>query len=62
MGTVHMGGLNEAARSHSISERIDGDADHKTLDGLGIELAERRVRPSDHAGCHGVLPVWLGAL
>src|SRR5713101_3739972 len=47
--------IDVRGRDTGISERVDGDADHKTLDGLGIELAERRVRPSDDAGCHGVL-------
>ena len=26
---------------------------NEALDGFGIELAERRMRPSDDAGCHG---------
>src|SRR6266571_8352241 len=39
-----------------IGECVGSDPDHQALDGLGIELAERRVRPSDDAGCHGHSP------
>ena len=48
---VDIGGGNAGVR-----QRFVGDADHEALDGLGIELAERRMRPSDDAGCHGRSP------
>jgi hypothetical protein len=44
------------SRNAGIGERFVGDTDHKAFDGLGVELAERRVRPSDDAGCHGRSP------
>ena len=33
-------------------QRLVGDADDQALDGLGIELAEGRVRPADDTGGH----------
>src|SRR5450759_2512923 len=48
--------IDIGSRNAGVGERVDGDADHEALDGLGIELAERRVRPSNDTGCHGVLP------
>src|SRR6202171_5597674 len=46
-----------AGGNTGVSERLVGDADHQALHGLGIELAERRMRPSDDAGCHGCSPI-----
>jgi hypothetical protein len=43
-------------RNTGIGQRVGGDPDHQALDGLGIEFTERRVRPSDDAGCHGRSP------
>jgi hypothetical protein len=48
--------VDVAGGNAGIGQRIDGDLHHEALDGLGIELAERRVRPSDDAGCHGGSP------
>ena len=31
------------------------DAGDEAFDGFGVELAERRMRPSDDAGGHGLL-------
>src|SRR3979411_2428155 len=45
-----------AGRDASIGQRIGRDLDHKALDGLGVELAEWRMRPSHDAGCHGRSP------
>src|SRR3954447_16783593 len=39
-----------------VRQRIDRDLDHETFNGFGVELAERRMRPSDDAGCHGRSP------
>ena len=39
-------------RNAGIGKRLVRDLDHEAFDGLGIELAERRMRPSDDAGCH----------
>src|SRR5712691_6926560 len=39
-----------------VRQRVGGNPDHQALDGLGIELAEWRMRPSDDAGCHGGSP------
>jgi hypothetical protein len=44
---VDIGGANAGIR-----DRLVRDLDYKALDGFGIEFAERRVRPSDDAGCH----------
>src|SRR6185437_7626753 len=45
-----------AGRNAGIRQRLIGDADDEALDGLGVELAERRVRPSNDAGGHGHSP------
>src|ERR1700719_2201854 len=45
-----------AGGNAGIRERLVGDADHQALHGFGVELAERRMRPSDDAGCHGRSP------
>src|SRR2546430_17618372 len=39
-----------------VGQRIGRDLDYEALDGFRVELAERRVRPSDDAGCHGRSP------
>src|ERR1700682_4684954 len=46
-----------AGGNTGVRQRFVGDADDEALDRLGIELAERRVRPSDDAGCHGCSPI-----
>jgi hypothetical protein len=48
--------IDISGRNAGISKRISGDPDDKALHGLGIEFTERRVRPSDDAGCHGRSP------
>jgi hypothetical protein len=46
-----------------IRQRLIGDLGDKAFDGLGVELSEWRMRPSDNAGCHGVLPeIWLNSV
>src|SRR5471032_1806330 len=45
--------IDIGSRDAGVGQRFVGDADHEALDGLGIEFPERRVRPSDDAGCHG---------
>src|SRR6202163_3372477 len=44
------------SRNPGVGQRIGRDLDHKALDGLGVELAEWRMRPSHDAGCHGRSP------
>ena len=48
--------IDVAGGDAGISQRLVGDLDDEALDGLGIELSERRVRPSNDAGCHGRSP------
>ena len=48
---IDIGGGNAGVR-----EGLVGNPDHEAFDGFGVELAERRMRPSDDAGCHGCLP------
>src|ERR1700676_1493230 len=43
-------------RNAGIGDGVGGDPDDEALDGFGVELTERRVRPSDDAGCHGRSP------
>src|SRR5439155_11364186 len=52
--------IDVGSRNAGVSQRVVRDADYETLDGFGIELAERRVRPSDDAGCHGGAPLNYG--
>jgi hypothetical protein len=40
-------------RDPGVGQRLIGDPDDKALHGLCIELAERRVGPTDDAGGHG---------
>src|ERR1700692_3633217 len=49
---VDIGGPN--AR---IAKGLVGDLDHQAFDGLGVEFAKGRMRPSDDAGCHSLSPV-----
>ena len=46
-----------ASRNAGIGQRLVRNPDHQALDGFGIEFSERRMRPSDDAGCHGCSPV-----
>jgi hypothetical protein len=39
-----------------VGQRVGLDTHHEALDGFGIELAERRVGPSDDVGGHGFSP------
>ena len=39
-----------------VRQRFVRDLDDKTLDGLGVEFPEGRVRPPDNAGCHDCSP------
>src|ERR1700761_4282037 len=45
-----------AGRNAGIGQRLIGDLDDKTFNGLGVEFTERRVRPSNDAGGHGQSP------
>ena len=47
---------NEALADAGIGQRIGRDADDEAFHRLCVELAKRRVRPSDDAGCHGCSP------
>ena len=35
-----------------IGKGLVGDLDHQAFDGLGVEFAKGRMRPTDDAGCH----------
>ena len=45
-----------AGRDAGIGQRLVGDLDHEAFDGLGVELSEGRMRPSNDAGSHGGSP------
>ena len=48
--------VDVGGRDAGIGQRLVGDPDDEAFDGLGVELAERRMRPSDDAGGHGRSP------
>ena len=45
-----------SGRNAGVRHRLVGDLGDKAFHGLGVKLSEGRMRPSDDAGCHGVLP------
>src|SRR3954452_8869754 len=46
------------SRYASIRQRVVGNLDDQAFNGFGIEFSERRMRPSDDAGCHDWSPVF----
>ncbi len=48
--------IDVAGGNAGIGQRLGRDLHHEALDGFGVEFSERRVRPSDDAGCHGRSP------
>ena len=49
--------VDVGGRDAGIGQRFVRHPDHEALDRLGVEFPERRMRPSDDAGCHGGSPV-----